>query len=189
MSPSIQSLKFSGHMTKRGFSLYVWEINHPDKGKLLYVGRTGDTSSPNASSPIRRMGQHFHPVNRGNTLYRWLRSKEFEVDLESCTSFKLVSYGPIFEEIKPDGSEPKEKAKARGALMERHKRPRDVVGALEKGLADTLSDVGYTVMNPVRGNSDRASHLWHEVLAAFAPRFPKLKRSLQKYPCGPDCHG
>ena len=187
MSRSIRTLEFPGHMTGRGFSLYVWEIEHPTKGKLLYVGRTGDSSSPNASSPIRRMGQHFHPVNRGNTLYRWLTSNKYCVEPESCTSFKLFSYGPLFEEVKPDGSEPEDKAEARKELMRRQKPLRDVVGALEKALADTLRDVGYEVMNPVPGRSDTESHRWHEVLAAFEPRFPALKQALQQYPCRPDC--
>ena len=185
MSRSIHTLEFPGSMIKRGFSLYVWEIEHPTKGKLLYVGRTGDTASPNASSPIRRMGQHFHPRNRGNTLYRWL-TNEYRIELESCTSFKMFSYGPLFEEVTPDGSEPEDEAAGK-ELMRRHKRPRDVVGALEKSLADTLRDVGYEVMNPVHGRSDTESHLWHEVLAAFEPHFFALKRVLGQYPCRPDC--
>ena len=187
MSRSFRTLEFPGHMTKRGFSLYVWEIKHPTKGKLLYVGRTGDSSSPNASSPIRRMGQHFHPVNKGNTLYSWLKSDKYCVEPESCTSFKLFSYGPLSKEVKPDGSEPKDKAGKRKALMCRHKPLRDVVGALEKALADNLRKVGYEVMNPVPGKSDTESHDWHEVLAAFKRPFPKLKKVLPQYSCGIEC--
>lgn len=187
MSQSVRTLEFPGHMTRRGFSLYVWEIEHPIKGKLLYVGRTGDTSSPNASSPIRRMGQHFHPVNRGNTLYRWLTSEKYSVELESCTSFKLFSYGPICKEIVPDGTEPEDPFKRRKVLMDRHWGPRDVVAGLEKALADTLREAGYEVMNDVRGRIDTESHRWHQVLEAFTDPFPGLNDVRGRYPCGPEC--
>ena len=76
------------------------------------------------------------------TLYRWLASNKYCVKPESCTSFKLFSYGPLFAEVKPDGSEPEDKAEARKELMRRHKPLRDVVGALEKALADTLRGRG-----------------------------------------------
>ena len=185
MPRTIHILEFPGHMTRRGFSIYVWEIEHTTQGTLLYVGRTGDSSSPNASSPIRRMGQHFHPVSRGNTLYRWLHKRGVEVD--SCTKFKLFSCGPFFGEITPDGTEPDNKAEARKQLMGRHRGPRDVVAGLEKALADTLRRVEYNVMNPVHGMSDTKSHLWHEVLRAFTRYFPKLEQVSQDYPCGPGC--
>ena len=158
------------------------------QGTLLYVGRTGDSSSPNASSPIRRMGQHFHPVSRGNTLYRYLTSEKYGIDPESCTSFKLFSYGPFFQEVMPEAWDPGEQVEARRVRMQRHRPRRDVVAGLEKALADTLGDVGYKVMNPVPGRYDTRSHLWHEVLAAFEPRFPELRQVIQLYPCGgPDC--
>ena len=57
MSASTHTLTFPGAMTERGFWLYVWRIMSPI-GELLYVGRTGDSSSPYASSPFARMGQH-----------------------------------------------------------------------------------------------------------------------------------
>ena len=182
-----RTLEFPGHMTQRGFSLYVWKIEHPKQGTLLYVGRTGDSSSPNASSPIRRMGQHFHPVNRGNTLYRYLTSEKYGVEPESCTSFKLFSYGPFFQEVMPEAGDPEDQAEARRVMMHRHSPLRDVVAGLERALADTLRCVKYEVMNPVNGRSDTESHLWHEVLAAFEPHLPKLRRVLQEYPCRPDC--
>ena len=43
MPPSINKLTFDGPMNERGFWLYVWKIHHPEKGDLLYVGRTGDS--------------------------------------------------------------------------------------------------------------------------------------------------
>ena len=63
MTPSIHELTFPGPMTKRGFWLYVWRIQSPE-GELLYVGRTGDSSSAHAASPIERMGQHLAPIHR-----------------------------------------------------------------------------------------------------------------------------
>ena len=165
MRPSTHTLTFPGPMNKRGFSLYVWRVEHPEKGELLYVGRTGDSSSPNASSPIKRMGQHLDAKAKGNMLHRKLEERCSEP--ESCTSFELVSYGPLFKEVKLDCEEPKDEAAARKKLMEKHKKPRDIVGALEKALADALKSVGYEVMNKVPGKSDTKSQLWHEVLASF----------------------
>ena len=186
MSQSVRTLEFPGHMTRHGFSLYMWEIEYPIAGKLLYVGRTGDNSSPNASSPIRRMGQHFHPVNPGNTLYRWLTEK-YSAQLESCTFFRLSSYGPICEEIVPDSTEPGDPVEKRRVLMDRHKGPRDMVAGLEKALADTLRKAGYEVMNDVRGRVDTTSHRWHQMLEAFACPFPGLNDVRGEYPCRPEC--
>ena len=48
---------FEGEVLQRGFWLYVWKIAY-DQETYLYIGRTGDSSSPNASSPFNRIGQH-----------------------------------------------------------------------------------------------------------------------------------
>ncbi len=56
MPASTYSLTMPGAMLERGFWLYVWRIASPI-GELLYVGRTGDSASPNASPPFMRMGQ------------------------------------------------------------------------------------------------------------------------------------
>jgi hypothetical protein len=71
--------------------------------------------------------------------------------------------------------------------MGRHRGPRDVVAGLEKALADTLCEVGYKVMNPVRGRTNTQSHHWHQVLEAFRHYFPKMNRVRHQYPCGPQC--
>ena len=105
MPPSINKLTFDGPMNERGFWLYVWKIHHPEKGDLLYVGRTGDSSSPNAASPIKRMGQHLDPKSKGNMLHRKLKKRCIEP--VSCPNFELVSYGPLFAEVEFDGDEPK----------------------------------------------------------------------------------
>ena len=175
MPASVNVLTFPGPMNERGFSLYVWKTEHKEKGELLYVGRTGDSSSPNASSPIKRMGQHLDSKAKGNSLYQWLEKNA--VTPELCTTLTLVSYGPLFEEIQDTCQEPMDEVTKREKLMALHKVPRDKVGALEKGLADTLARVGYLVMNPVNGESDTNSTLWSEVLEAFIPHFPKLNKA------------
>lgn len=58
MSASTQIVAFDGAFLRRGFWLYVWEVVAPDGAEYLYVGRTGDSSSPYAQSPFVRMGQH-----------------------------------------------------------------------------------------------------------------------------------
>jgi len=54
------SIKFDGRLLDRGFWLYVIDIHGP-ADRHLYVGRTGDSSSPNAASPFSRIGQHLDP--------------------------------------------------------------------------------------------------------------------------------
>ena len=54
----LHSLTLPGVMLGRGFWLYVWRIR-VNSETLLYVGRTGDESSPHASAPYDRFGlQH-----------------------------------------------------------------------------------------------------------------------------------
>ena len=156
MPASIHKLTFPGRMNQRGFWLYVWRIES-SKGTLLYVGRTGDSSSPNASSPIRRMGQHLDPKGRGNMLWRYLKDKD--VSPETCSECTLVAYGPLFPEEKH---------------FWRHREPRNKVAALEKKLADTLLRVGYRVMNTVDCKHAPDKNLWHDVREAFSTDFPKL---------------
>ena len=126
MPTSTHVLTFPGAINQRGFWLYVWRIDSPE-GELLYVGRTGDEASPNASSPIKRMGQQLDPKSSANMLYRHLIGKGIQP--ASCTGFEMVAYGPMFPEAE---------------TMAQHREPRDKVAALEKKLADTLQDAGYT---------------------------------------------
>ena len=164
MTASLQTLTFSGPINKRGFWLYVWRIKtkkteQSKKGELLYVGRTGDSSSPNASSPIKRMGQHLDSKAKGNSLYRHLNNHGLSP--EQCIDFKLIAYGPFFTE--------------KGNMPD-HKKPRDKAAALEKKLADTLKSVGYDVMNTVHSKKMTDEDLWKEVRDAFAQHFLELSR-------------
>jgi hypothetical protein len=98
-------MSFQGELLRRGFWLYVWSIKG-DQSHHLYVGRTGDSSSPNASSPFNRIGQHLDTRSnaKGNSLARHLRSAG--IDSERCT-FEMIAIGPIdpeqktFEEHRP----------------------------------------------------------------------------------------
>jgi hypothetical protein len=122
-------MRFDGALLARGFWLYVWQIIEGPRS-VLYVGRTGDSSSPNASSPFRRIGQHLEvgPKAKGNALGRSLARAG--IDPTSC-SFEMVAIGPIFPE--------QEK-------MEHHLVLRDRVAALERALADHLRKQGYDVL-------------------------------------------
>ena len=156
VSATFRKLKFSGAMTQRGFWLYVWRIEI--RGcELLYVGRTGDSSSPNAAAPLSRMGQHLGKNKRENMLRRHL--EESGLCPEECKSFELLAYGPLFSE-KED--------------MDAHKPLRDKIAALERDLQRALSEVGYKVLNKVRSRTPTDPQLWDQVRQEFTNYFPKL---------------
>lgn len=143
-------------MLERGFWLYVWRVEAPSC-EYLYVGRTGDNSSPFATPPYQRMGQHLGHQKNQNALRKYLVKNGIQP--ESCQTFDLVAYGPIF---------PQE------LDMDAHKGPRDVVAALEKALAEALLAAGYRVMNTVHCKQPLNTILFREVEAAFATHFPGL---------------
>jgi hypothetical protein len=93
--PRTYTVTIDGRTLHRGFWLYVWEVTAPGGEKLLYVGRTGDNSTPNVQSPFNRMGQHL-----GNTESSMLRNHLVKRDVvpERC-QFRLVAHGPIFDEV------------------------------------------------------------------------------------------
>jgi hypothetical protein len=155
------SVNFSGELLHRGFWLYVWEISTSNE-TLYYVGRTGDSSSPNAQSPFNRMSQHLGFNERCNVLRRRLTTRG--IDPETCT-FRLVAHGPILNEA---------------AGSEDHKRPRDITAALEKALAVALSHAGYTVINKVHWRTPLDDKLFANVRSAFAAEFPKLTVEVEK---------
>ena len=160
MTATTYKLEFPGAMNRRGFWLYVWRIESPAEGELLYVGRTGDSSSSNASSPIRRMGQHLGFNEKENMLRRHLSNHGIEPEL--CTSFEMIAYGPVFPEQKEWCN---------------HKKQRNKIAALEKTLAGTLRSSGYNVMNTVTGKQDPELDLWQQVLREFEQHFPRLRQT------------
>jgi hypothetical protein len=156
--PETFTVTLDGAMLRRGFWLYVWEITTPSGDKLLYVGRTGDSSSPNAQSLFNRMGQNLGTLATSSMVRNNLESRG--VDPVDC-EFRMVGHGPVFEE-------PVMKT------MESHKPIRDQVAALEKKLAEDLKAAGYDVMNTVRSRAVLDEALHEQVRGAFANEFPGL---------------
>lgn len=170
MRAALHTMSFAGAMAERGFWLYVWKVVTP-KGELLYVGRTGDNSSPFASAPYTRMGQHLGSVKSQNALRQHLRKRGLEPS--QCARFDLISYGPLFPEV----CEP---ALDRSGLMAKHTPLRNIVGALEKSLAEALAEAKYDVLNTVKWRHVVDPQLWETVRAAFALHFPALQNSKAK---------
>jgi hypothetical protein len=122
-------MSFDGRLLERGFWLYIWRIGTLE-GDLLYVGRTGDSSSPHAASPFNRIGQHLNVGSnaKGNALGRQLAKAG--VQPRACT-FDMVAVGPLF----PEQTD-----------MDAHRPLRDRTAALEKALAELLRRRGYHVL-------------------------------------------
>ncbi len=123
------TMAFNGALLARGFWLYIWDIRGQGK-RIFYVGRTGDSSSANASSPFRRIGQHLddRPRARANAMARNLRT--VGIDPLRC-SFRMIGIGPIFEEQRDFG---------------RHKVFRDRAASLEHRVAEHLRSRNLTVI-------------------------------------------
>ncbi len=164
---SLHHLTLPGPMLQRGFWLYVWRVQTP-KGERLYVGRTGDSSSPHATAPYTRMGQHLGFSKAQNSLRRLLT--DAGVEPESCGQFDLISYGPIFPEI----GMTKEQLRADQMLL--HTPVRDQMAALEKNLRDALVEAGYSVLNVVLSKKQYDAAQWEAVRNAFAEHFSGLGR-------------
>ncbi len=156
--PKTVTVTLDGAMLRRGFWLYVWEITTPDGKEVLYVGRTGDNSSPYAQSLFNRLGQNLGALANASMVRNNLEKRG--IDPARC-QFRMVGHGPIFNEV------PNKDFAA-------HKPIRDKVGAIEKKLAEDLVAVGYDVMNQVRWNTPLDPELYEPVRAAFAAEFPAL---------------
>jgi hypothetical protein len=129
--------EFSGKILERGFWLYVWRIQSPVK-LVWYVGRTGDNSSPNASSPFGRLSQHLdlRTSATANMLARNLL--RVGIEPEQC-HFRLLTIGPLFPEQN---------------TFEEHLPFRDSTALIEAELAHYLTKQGLEVIgtHPPRGN-------------------------------------
>lgn len=159
-------------MLQRGFWLYVWRVVRSSQPDLLYVGRTGDNSSPNASPPYIRMGQHLGSIKNQNALRTHLQNRN--VSPEECDQFDLVAHGPIRPEVtKPPGFRHVDRDVV-ASLMALHRPIRDLVGAMERRLAVELAAVGYDVMNVVNSKYEVSSKDWLPIRREFAVDFPKL---------------
>jgi len=152
-------------MLKRGFWLYVWRVETPD-GEKLYVGRTGDSSTPNATSPYARMGQHLGHARNQNALRRRLAARG--ITPEDCMNFQFITHGPLYPEIaKAEGD-------AHHIRMAAHIPLRDIVAPMERALADDLHAAGYDVLNTVACKKPLDRALWRPVRQAFEVHFPRL---------------
>ena len=140
-------MQFSGKILERGFWIYVWRIQSPSR-LVWYVGRTGDSSSPNAASPFGRLSQHLdlRASATANMLARNLRRAGIEP--EQC-HFRLLTIGPLFPEQDS---------------FEEHVPFRDSTALLEAELAHHLTEQDLEVIgtHPPRGNVDQ--ELFAEVL-------------------------
>lgn len=150
------SIKFDGRVLDRGFWLYVIDIEAP-QGRYLYVGRTGDSSSPNASSPFSRIGQHFdcRPHAKGNSLARNLQKVGIEPQI--C-KMEMIAVGPIFPEEKD---------------FIAHQRVRDQAAALERALAMVLRQHGHIVLGNHSSSLEPDSKILAEVLRLVEARLRK----------------
>ena len=119
--------------------------------RFLYVGRTGDSSSPNAASPFNRMGLHLNLKHnaKANSLVRQLRARGIE---PSTCSFSLHALGPLYPE-QPD--------------MKAHKPYRDRVAALEKALAEHLRARGFDVLGSHGASAQPDEGLLAQVIDIF----------------------
>lgn len=165
-------LTLPGPMLRRGFWLYVWRVEDSTGQEWLYVGRTGDNSSPNASDPFTRVARHLGENGAANMLRRHL--KERGVPLHTC-HHHLTFHGPIHPEVeRPDC--PDQRKNRRNELMGHHRPLRDEVGAYERDLAAALADAGYSVLNTVKCKWEGKPERWQEIRAAFAEHFPNLAK-------------
>ncbi|HSY74788.1 MAG TPA: hypothetical protein VK810_04900 [Dongiaceae bacterium] len=156
MKLTTHEISFNGGMLARGFWLYVWEIT-TSGGKVYYVGRTGDSSSLNAQSPFARISQHLGMNRKSNALRKNLENRQLSA--EECQKFRIFACGPIFQESR--------------TKLE-HTRSRDIVAALEKALADSMSAAGYDVLNEVKCRISLNEKLWKQLRRQFAKTFQKL---------------
>ena len=151
------SMFFDGALLERGFWLYIWDIIKPNE-RYLYVGRTGDSSSPYAASPFARIGQHldFRSNAKANSIAR--RLKEMNL-IPSSAKFKMLAIGPLFPEQ---------------TSFEDHVVYRDKVAALEKALAEHLQKNGYNVLGTHASKKILDGKMFKEIAKIVNKRFPPI---------------
>jgi hypothetical protein len=165
---AIHLVEFDGALVRRGFWLYVLEAATPDGEQMLYVGRTGDSSSFNAQSAYNRLGKHLGTVTTTNQMRKHLKKKGLEP--EACR-YRFAAYGPVLAEAA---------TKDRGT----HYPLRDKVAAMEKELAVLLEAAGYLVLNEVRSRKVLDEDAFQPAVEAFSEYFPKLAPSTPLAPDG-----
>jgi hypothetical protein len=139
--------RFHGALLERGFWIYICVIEHLGE-KIIYVGRTGDSSSLNAGSPFLRLTGHLDRkyTAKSATMLKQLTKHGF--DVEKC-SFELFAFGPFYPEQKE---------------RESHRTYRDVLAALERDVADELRKRGYTVVGSHNSKTQSDSEIFFRIL-------------------------
>jgi hypothetical protein len=156
-SPTLfATAQIDGRLLRRGFWVYVVEVTSKS-GKHYYVGRTGDSSSPFASSLFARVASHLDqkPSAKGNSLSK--RVRDLKLDCSEC-SYRVVGIGPLY---------------AQQANMEQHRPLRDKMAALERHLADLLRSRGYDVIGTHPRVKTVDTSLLDMVLPIFDQKFPQ----------------
>lgn len=161
-------------MLQRGFWLYVWRAEHP-RGTFLYVGRTGDNPAPNAASPYNRLGQHLGANKNASALKNHLDKHLGNGEHKNVTDFHMVCYGPVLPEVMLKQAFDALPEADREEMRAEHVRQRDLIGALEKRLAEALQEAGYLVLNTVRNRNEPDPAHWTTIRDAFTADFPGLE--------------
>jgi len=164
-------MKFDGALLSRGFWIYAWKVTSP-LGLHVYVGRTGDSSSPNASSPFNRIGQHLDSRKhaKGNSIGRLLRVLGVEA---SVCQFEMTAIGPLFPEEADRVS---------------HRPVRDRVAGIERCVAELIRSRGYEVIGKHGTKSADGDPLMPRIVCIVEAYFPPIRgaeRLARNADCGP----
>jgi hypothetical protein len=157
---STHVVEYDGRIVRRAFWLYVLVATTPKDTELLYVGMTGDSSSFNAQSAYRRLGQHLDPAAHSTTNQPRKQLEKLGIAVEECR-FRFVTHGPLLPETETKDAES-------------HYPLRNLIQAMERALAEDLTEAGYEVMNKVTWKAILDQDLYAPVRAAFAEQFPCL---------------
>jgi len=157
LPPSLLEARFDGQILARGFWLYVWKIVSPNR-VLLYVGRTGDSSSPNAASPFSRLSAHLQSKEtaKGNSMHRRLLAEG--VDPTTAT-FQMAAAGPLLPEQ---------------SSFVAHCPYRDRMAAMECELANRLGRTGWDVV----GTHGTVHRLEPRDMSAFSKVYAMILEAL-----------
>ena len=140
--------KFDGNLLKRGFWIYIYVIEQNGE-EILYIGRTGDSSSPNAASPFLRLTSHLNRKTTAKGAAMLNQLTKYGFDVEQC-SFELYAFGPLYPEQQ---------------LFEQHKPYRDIMAALERDVALELKNRGYQVIGTHSSRAESISELLSQILS------------------------
>lgn len=146
----IHEVTFEGALLKRGFWLYLWRVKQ-NLRTVLYVGRTGDSSSRYAASPFSRLGQHLDLREKAtaNMLLRNLRQAGF--DPLQC-SYSLFAAGPLYPEQD---------------TLSSHRQIRDLVAPLEAAIAAQLRADGHHVLGKHPKAKPVGGDMYEQALQSF----------------------